>query len=128
MNHEFSIRKKIYYHDTDAGGVVYYANYLKYLEEARAEFCLAKGISTKELMQKGIYFVVAHVDIKYKSSARYGDEVKVITKIEKKGRSSIEFAQEIKREDKVLVIAKVTWVCVNRDFKPRSIPDEFASI
>jgi acyl-CoA thioester hydrolase len=121
---DFYIEKKIYYHDTDCGGVVYYANYLKHLEEARAEYCLSKGVSLKELAFTGTYFVVAHVEIDYQSPARYQDSIKVLTRIEKIGNASIYFLQEITKDNAVLVKAKTTWVCVDRAFNPKPIPEE----
>lgn len=124
MAKEYTLEKKIYYHDTDAGGVVYYANYLKHLEEGRTEFCSARGIDTGKLMQEGIWFVVAHLEVDYKASARYGQTVKVNTWIEKIGRSSVNFAQTIIWEDKLLIDSRITWVCVNAGFKPMSIPKE----
>jgi len=124
MTAETYLDKKIYYHDTDAGGVVYYANYLKHLEEARTEFCFSRGIDKAKLAEEKIYFVVSRVEIDYKAPARYLDKIRIITKIEKIGRSSAIFAQNIKRADQVLVEAKVVWVCVGADFRPRSIPED----
>ena len=88
---DFSIEKKIYYHDTDCGGVVYYANYLKHLEEARTEYCLHKEIDLKEWFRKGIAFVVVHLEVDYKATAGYGDVIKVTARVEKIGNSSIHF-------------------------------------
>ena len=118
------IEKKIYYHDTDAGGVVYYANYLKHLEEGRSEFCLSKGISMAESAKEGVIFPVVHLEIDYKSPARYGDIVRVYTRIEKLGFSSIHFFQEIKNKDVLLVRAKTVWACVNEALKPQPLPDK----
>ncbi len=118
------IEKKIYYHDTDAGGVVYYANYLKHLEEARFEFCLKKGVSLPEYTKQGVLFAVVHVDIDYKSPARYGDIIGIFTSIEKVGFSSIHFLHEIKREGLTLVTCKTVWACVNEALKPQAIPDK----
>ncbi len=118
------LEKKIYYHDTDAGGVVYYANYLKHLEEGRTEFCAERGIDTRKLAEDGIYFVVARIEVDYKASARYGQTIKVNTQIEKIGRSSVVYLQTITKEDKLLIISRVTWVCVSSKFKPISIPHE----
>jgi len=120
---DFYIEKKIYYHDTDCGGVVYYANYLKYLEEARSEFCLNKGVILKDLADEGIYFVVARTELDYKAPAHYQEILRVFTRIEKIGRSSINFIQEVKNNDVPVVVAKTIWVCVGRDFKPKSIPE-----
>lgn len=116
------IEKKIYYHDTDCGGVVYYANYLKYLEEGRSEYFLNKGVSLKELAKEGIYFVVAHTELDYKSPAHYQDILKVYTGVTKTGKCSIDFFQEVNRENEVLVQAKTTLVCINKDVKPISLP------
>ena len=118
------LEKKIYYHDTDAGGVVYYANYLKHMEEARTEFCAERGVDTGKLSEEGIYFVVAHLEVNYKSSARYGEKIQVSTKIEQIGRSSLVYYQSISRGDKLLITSNITWVCVNTKFKPVSIPEE----
>jgi acyl-CoA thioester hydrolase len=118
------IEKKIYYHDTDAGGVVYYANYLKHLEEGRFEFCLSRGISMVEYAKEGVIFPVVHFEIDYKSPARYGDIVKVYTRIEKLGFSSIHFFQEIKNKDVLLIKAKTIWACVNEALKPQPLPDK----
>jgi len=121
---KFYLEKKIYYHDTDCGGVVYYANYLKYLEEGRTEFCISNGIDIKGLAEKGIYFVVAHTEIDYKAPAHYQDKIKVFTKIEKIGNASIHFSQDIFKDNILLIQSKTTWVCVNKDFKPKAVPEE----
>ena len=121
---DHSIKKKIYYHDTDAGGVVYYANYLEHLEEGRFEFCLSKGVNMAEAAKEGAIFPVVHLEIDYKSPARYGDVISVFTSVEKMGFSSIHFLQEIKRGDALLVRAKTVWACVDETLKPRAIPDK----
>lgn len=118
------IKKKIYYHDTDTGGVVYYANYLRHLEEGRFEYCLSRGINLVELAKKGAIFPVVHLEIDYKSPARYGDTVEVFTRIEKIGFSSIHFIQEITRENVTLVKAKMICACVNEALKPQPIPEK----
>ncbi len=121
---DFFIEKKIYYHDTDCGGVVYYANYLKFFEEGRTEYCSDKGVVLKEWAGKHTFFVVAHAEINYKAPARYQDKIQVFTRIEKIGNASINFIQKIAREDVVLVESKTTWVCVGKDFKPKPVPEE----
>lgn len=119
---DFYIEKKTYYHDTDCGGVVYYANYLKYLEEGRHEYCAHKGIDLKELARSGIYFVVAHVDISYKSPLRYQEQFRIYTKVEKTGNASLNFKQWITRQETACVEANTVWVCVGKDFLPQPIP------
>jgi acyl-CoA thioester hydrolase len=120
---DFCIEKKIYYYDTDAGGVVYYANYLKHLEEGRNEFCRNKGVDLAQLAISGVEFPVVHVEVDYKSPARYGDIIKIYTRIEKIGGSSVNFLQEIKKEDTLLIRAKTVWACIDKEFKVRPVPD-----
>jgi acyl-CoA thioester hydrolase len=118
------IEKKIYYHDTDAGGVVYYANYLKYLEEGRSEYCAQLGVHTGELAKQAVLFVVARIEVDYKSPAHYQDIIKIYTEVEEISRSSVKFNQQIKINERLLIQAKVTWVCVNAQIKPISIPQD----
>lgn len=124
MIKENVLEKKIYYHDTDAGGVVYYANYLKHLEEGRTELCLMQGVDTAALAKEGIYLVVSRIEVDYKASACYGDRVRINTKIEKISRVAIDFLQTITREDRVLIRAQVTLVCVTSKFKLISVPEK----
>ncbi|MEW6087082.1 MAG: YbgC/FadM family acyl-CoA thioesterase [bacterium] len=118
--------KKIYYHDTDSGGVVYYANYLKYFEEGRTEFLREKGIDIKELSQKNILFIVRNTNIDYKAPSAYGDTLEIFTEIKELKNASIEFLQQAKREGRLLVSASVQLVCVNNNFKITGIPEEVA--
>jgi tol-pal system-associated acyl-CoA thioesterase len=115
---DFCIEKKIYFHDTDAGGVVYYGNYLEHLEEGRIELFLSKGVDIRELMGSGIFFPVVHAEMDYKSPARYMDTIRICTHIEKIGTSSISFQQTIFRGAQLLVKAVIVWVCVGADFRP----------
>jgi len=118
------IEKKVYYHDTDSGGAVYYAGYLKYLEEGRSEYCYSRGIDLKALGRSGTYFVVAHTEVDYKSPARYFDILKVRTQVEKTGTASIHFRQKISKANLSVLDSKTVWVCVGEDFKPKAIPEE----
>ena len=122
------MKKKIYYHDTDCGGVVYYSNYLKYLEEARTEFFNEKGFSIKELADSGIMFVVARQEIDYKASAHYGDILEIKTKISETSAVKIIFENEIFNQDsKLLTKAKTILVCVDKNMRPQAIPPEIRS-
>ena len=114
---------KIYYHDTDAGGVVYYANYLKHLEEGRSEFMLTRGINTVKYASEGFIFPVVHLEVDYKSPARYGDVIRVYTRSEKVGNASVSFSQEIKIGDRTLLEARIVWACVGPDMKPKRVPE-----
>ena len=118
------MEKKIYYHDTDAGGVVYYANYLKYLEEARTELLRKKGVDISELAGKGILFAVRKVEINYKAPARYADTLTITALISKIKNATLEFTQNISRGDKILVEAKTQLVCINSNFTPQAISQE----
>ena len=119
-----SIIKKVYYHDTDSGGVVYYANYLKYFEEARTEFLLDKGIDVNQLTKDGIWFVVASVNINYQAPAIYADQLVISSEIIKKKNVWLEFFQQVKRADSILVSATTKLVCVGLDFKPKAMPQK----
>ncbi len=118
--------KKIYYHDTDCGGVVYYANYLKYFEEARTEFLADRGIDLKTLSQNSTWFVVKNVEIDYKAPARYADKLEILSEITKIKNVSLEFLQQIKRGAQLLVSAKTVLVCVDGDFRPKAIPENIS--
>lgn len=118
------MRKKIYYHDTDCGGVVYYANYLKYFEEGRTEYMRERGFELKDLAEKGFLFVVKKVDIEYKAPARYADTLEITSTITQMRNVSLEFLQEVKREDKVLVSAATVLVCIDSNFRPTPLPQE----
>jgi acyl-CoA thioester hydrolase len=121
---EHILEKKVYYHDTDAGGVVYYGTYLKFLEEGRTEMCLERGFDVRALYKQGVSFVVVHAEADYKAPARYGDTVAIHTRVESVGNSSIHFAQEIKKDGTLLVAAKIVWACVGRDFKAQRVSDQ----
>jgi acyl-CoA thioester hydrolase len=127
---DFSCSARVYYEDTDAGGVVYYANYLKFFERARTEWGRAAGIRQSELNEsRGLIFPVKSVAIEYHAPAKLDDELKLSAMVERVGRASIQFKQEIRRvcgTDSVLLAdGRVTVVCVDvKDFRPRAIPDD----
>lgn len=116
---------KIYYHDTDCGGVVYYANYLKYLEEARTEFLAERGISVRDLAAGGTLFVVSRQEIDYKYPAVYGDTLTIDTHIGETSAVRIYYEHEIKNQRNQLIAkARTLLVCVDKDLKPKVIPEE----
>ncbi|MFH1888476.1 MAG: thioesterase family protein [Candidatus Omnitrophota bacterium] len=119
------MKVRIYYHHTDCGKVVYYGKYLEFLEEARTEFFDERGLSIKELENRGVLFVVARQEIDYKYPAFYGDILHIDTRIYNISSVKIEFEYEISNQDnKKVSIAKTVMVCVSRDFKPQSMPEE----
>ncbi|MCM8827355.1 MAG: acyl-CoA thioesterase [Candidatus Omnitrophica bacterium] len=121
------INKRIYYHDTDCGGVVYYANYLKYLEEGRTEYFCNKGVDLRTLSNNNFWFVVKSINVEYKSPVRYQDEIRICTSIDKIGNASIKFHQIITKDDVIVLEANVILVCVGIDFKPSPIPTQIKS-
>ena len=123
MNEGFRLR--VYWEDTDAGGIVYYANYLKFIERARTEALLALGISQTELHARlGIAFAVRTVTVDYLASARLEDQLLVTTWVEEIGGARIVMNQEIWRDAACLAKCRVTLVCIGKDGRAARIPDE----
>jgi acyl-CoA thioester hydrolase len=119
------MRVKIYYHHTDCGGVVYYARYLEFLEEARTEFLEQRGILIKELIKQGIVFAISHQEIDYKSPAFYGDTLQIETQLTKISGVRLEFEYEIKNQSgKLIATAGTVMACMSSTFKPKPIPEE----
>ncbi len=114
---------RVYYEDTDSGGVVYYANYLKFLERARTEWLRAAGFEQPELLRDhNVIFVVRSVAIEYLRPAQFNDELTVTVRLEKLGGSAMDVFQTVERDAR-LVEAHVKIVCVeNTGFKPTGIP------
>ena len=129
-NGEFVWPVRVYYEDTDAGGVVYYANYLKYLERARTEWLRHLGYEQDSLLENDrIVFPVRRVEIDYLKPARFNEELKVRARVRRNGPARLEFEQHIEdRNGAVLCRALVTVVCVDADdFRPRRIPDAISA-
>lgn len=119
---------KIYYEDTDSGGVVYYANYLRYMERGRTEYLAERGISVKDLMDQGTIFVVTRAEVDYKSSVRYGDTIVLETSITEKTGATLLFQHRItdKATGKLLVEGKIRMVCADLSVRPKRLPPEMA--
>ena len=119
---------RVYYEDTDAGGIVFYANYLKFFERARTEWLRAAGINQQELIASdGAAFVVKNARIDYHAPARLDDELTLTLTIEKLGRASVQFAQKAYKGDALLVEASVKVGCVDlATVRPRSLPEHVA--
>ena len=123
MSKEFKYVTKIYYEDTDAGGVVYYANYLKFLERARSEAIYSLGISNTEILDKeGAIIIVKSCNIEYKKPAKFEDEIEVVSKISEVKNSSFKMVQVIKKKSDIISVAEVVLVTVNKKGKPVRIP------
>ena len=124
MSKQFKQKIKIYYEDTDSGGVVYYANYLKYLERARSEAIYSLGLSNSILQEDyGTLIIVKSCNIKYKKPAKFEDELEVLSSIISKTRTSFSMSQIIKRQEEIISEAEVQLVTVNKDGKPIKIPE-----
>ena len=125
MRKEFYWPVRVYYEDTDAGGVVYYANYLKFMERARSELLRHLGFEQDRLQQEqGILFAVHSASIRYKKPARFNDELNVVTSIPALGKASLTFLQKVYNNDQVLLVqADITIACLNAEkFIPQAIP------
>ena len=126
MTNSFKYKLKIYYEDTDAGGVVYYANYLKFLERARSEAIYELGFSNTELKKKfGILIIVKSCNIDYKKPAVFEDKLSIISTIIEITKTSFVMRQNIKRNEELIAVANIRLVSVNSDGKPTKIPDNF---
>lgn len=117
---------RIYYEDTDAGGVVYHANYLGYLERARTEYLRERGLSVKELADNGCMFPVVRLGIDYRAPAVLDDLLRVETSVVSTGKTSFTLNQKIFKaaDGRILVEALVTLVCVRPGMKARRVPDQ----
>ena len=115
---------RVYYEDTDAAGVVYYANYLRFLERARTEWLSALGIEVDVLEREHrVAFVVHRLDIEYRRPARLGDRLDVSVTLMERGRSRLDLAQDVRRADDVLVRARVSLACLEpARWRPARIP------
>ena len=119
---------RVYWEDTDAGGVVYYANYLKFLERARSEWLRSQGWEQDRLREKeGVVFVVRRAEIDYLTPARYNDQIEVYCALMELGRASVVVAQAVERSGELLARARVTLACVHAErFKPVRIPSDLS--
>lgn len=123
MPAEFIWNVRVYYEDTDAGGIVYYANYLKFFERARTEWLRSMQLEQHVLLQEhDILFVVKNVSSDYHAPAKLDDVLKLTLSIEKMGRASIQFLQQAWCGERLLNTARVKIACVSSDLRPCSMP------
>ena len=129
MSRSFNFNLKIYYEDTDAGGVVYYANYLKFLERARSEAIYKLGYTNTGLKKDfGVIIMVKHCNIEYKKPIFFEDNITIISKLKNIKRTSFIMYQEIKKDNELLSSADVCLVCVNLNGKPTRIPENLENL
>ena len=119
----FTYSVKVYYEDTDSGGVVYYANYLKFIERARTDLIQQLGFSLNNLsFDYDSLFVVKKIECEYQMSAKLEDDLIVKTKILEIKNASFTLQQDIERNGKTLFTSKILMVCINSNGKPNKIP------
>jgi len=128
MHENFFHKLKVYYEDTDSGGVVYYANYLKFIERARTEALFLIGYSNKKIQdQFNSLIIVKSCNIEYKKSAYLEDELTIRSFVKSISKTSFFMNQVISKEDDIIVEAKVHLVFINKEGKPVKIPEEIYS-
>ncbi len=120
------MEKRIFFHDTDCGGVVYYGNYLKYLEEARTEFLEQKGLSVADFQKRGLLYAVRKCLIVYRSPARYGEILLCDARLKELTAAQLIFDQSIHEKEtrRLVVEAEVSVVSLNGNFQPVPIPED----
>ena len=123
MSNEFVHEIKVYYEDTDSGGVVYYSNYLKFLERARTEMITLIGLSNKKLLDDyKMLIIVKSCNVEYLKPAMLEDKLKIYSSIESFNKASFVMIQNIKRNNDLIIKAKLKLVTVNENGKPIKIP------
>jgi acyl-CoA thioester hydrolase len=125
----FTWTVRVYYEDTDAGGIVFYANYLKFFERARTEWLRALGVNQHDMReQHGAIFVVKNASIDYHAPAKLDDVITLTLWIEKLGRASVQFVQQASCGAALLASARVKVGCIDQAaLKPRPLPDAVAA-
>ena len=123
---EFKSNFKVYYEDTDSGGVVYYANYLKFLERARTDAITSLDFSNNKLINKfGIYIIVKSCNLNFLKPAKLEDNINIISKVLEVKNASIRMKQNIFVNDKMILESEIMLASVNKEGKPTKLPDEF---
>ena len=123
MSNEFIHEVKVYYEDTDSGGVVYYSNYLKFLERARTEMINSIGLSNKKLLEEHkTLIIVKSCNVEYLSPSKLEDRLQIYSSIESINKASFVMIQDIKKDDDLIVKAKIKLVTVNNEGRPIKIP------
>ncbi len=124
--HRYPIR--VYYEDTDMAGIVYYANYLRYIERARSDWVREIGIDQLEMKAEGVVFAVRHLTADYISTAHFDEKLEVRTRLSALRPARMVMAQEVYREDELIFRAEVTLVCIGSGGKPVRLPAKLRSL
>ena len=122
MAHKTTV--EIFYEDTDCGGVVYYANYLRFFERARTKLMLALGVDPAQWQKEGVAFAVYRAEVDYKGPAGYGDTLEIETSISNVTATRLTFHYTVKLREKVITTGLTKMACVDANIRPRKIPDE----
>jgi acyl-CoA thioester hydrolase len=125
-----SLTQRVYYEDTDFSGAVYHARYLHFMERARTDYLRCLGVEQSALFEtsdEGLAFMVHRMEIDFKAPARMDDIVTVRTRTEKAGGAKMVLQQEIVRDDRLLITAKVVIAVVNRNGRPRRLPETLSA-
>ena len=126
VDHAHHFALTVYFEDTDAYGIVYYANYLRFMERARSDMIRAVGVDQfAELRASGCAYAVVSVDIRYRKPARLGDDLLVVSTIEALRASSVDIQQRVMREDEVMTDARVTAAFLDNQGRPRRQPKDW---
>ena len=128
MSEEFSLPIRVYIEDTDAGGIVYYVNYLKFMERARTEYMRARGFGKTVIFSQELMFVVQDVGVRYLQPARLDDELQATARVIRVGGASMMLEQTVRRGDTVLAEGEVRIACVDKNtLKPKRMPAEIVA-
>ena len=122
MSHRFTAQ--VYYEDTDMAGIVYYANYLKYIERARSDWVAKRGIDQRALRQKDIVFAVQKLEAQYHRPAYLGDLLEIRTSVDTRTSARLRLGQNIWRDQTLIFTSTVTLVAMNMQGKPQRLPAE----
>lgn len=121
LTHTMPLR--VYYEDTDAAGIVYYANYLKFAERGRTEMMRALGFEHSRVQREtGVVFTVRRLSADYRSAARLDDALTVVTTVEAIGAATLSLDQQIRRDGDILVALDILVACIGPDGRPRRVP------
>ncbi len=126
MSHSFPVR--VYYEDTDMAGIVYYANYLRYIERARSDWVRKIGIDQLAMKKNGVVFAVRRIEADYIAPAVFDDTLDVRTRVTKLTAARMVMGQEVWRADMCLFRADVTIVCIGKGGQPARLPAELRSL
>ncbi|CUI00547.1 tol-pal system-associated acyl-CoA thioesterase [Leisingera aquaemixtae] len=126
MNHHFPVR--VYYEDTDMGGIVYHANYLRFIERARSDWVRGIGVDQNAMREAGLIYVVRRIEADYLAPAKFDEELLVTTSMHAVTPARMTLIQEVTRDGQPLFRAQVTIVCITTGGKPARLPAEIRAL